>query len=319
MSDNQDGLKNPIETTDLSKKPKLSPEDLRKLVSNISTNDWKKLIQNIEKITAKDINPMEFSIFDYQGFDPIKIIAMMKAISDYYGDTEAIFISDVRFSIAACLYMGNLQDKATTKRSEAGKAKISFLMEKYGIQRGSTGTGINAETITFPRITSAFPVFSVTMASRLQPKAVNLDFISREIPGFMRLNAFCALCSDRMSMRLRTILLECSNAYSADMSIAYEKGKLKKAKKEVKYDAVDIARDQWAFAEIASNSPVPDESSKISMILRLDLPKHYDDISKVVKNYRSKMNKVDIMTVDLLSKKEFEDDITDFVNQAEED
>jgi len=318
MSNNttRDGLGKPIETTDLSKKAKLTPDELRDRVSKISSDDWKKLVGNIEKITEKDINPMEFSIFDYQGFDPLKIIAMLKAISEYYGDKEEVLISDIRFCIAANLYMGNLQDKASTKRSEAGKAKISFLMEKYGIMRGSTGTGISSETITFPRVASSFPVFTVTMAWKLSPKTVNLEFISRDVPSFMRVNAFCALCSDKIPEQTRMLLLECSNAYSADMSIAYEKGRMKKQKKDLRYDPVDIARDQWAFAEIAANSPVPEESSKLSMLLKLDLPSHYNKIHEVVLNYRARMQKKDTTEISIISKEEFEKDISDYISGA---
>jgi len=236
----------------------------------------------------------------------------MKAISEYYGDKEDVLISDIRFCIAANLYMGNLQDKASTKRSEAGKAKVTYLMEKYNIVRGSTNTGIPAETITFPRVASAFPVFTVTMAAKLEPKAVGLDFMSRDIPGFMRVNAFAALCSDKIPKRTRDFLLECCNAHSADMSIAYEKGRLKKAKKEVKYDAVSIASDQWAFTEIAAGSPVPEEASKVSMILKLDLPKHYKKMREVVVNYRAKLQKKDLMDISTVTKEEFEEDISTF-------
>jgi hypothetical protein len=315
-TDMKDGVGVPVALTDLSAKGKMSVDELKERVSKISTDEWRKLVSNIEKITEKDINPIEFSIYDYQGFDPIKIITTMKAVSEYHKDKESVLISDIRFSIAANLYMGNLQDKASKKRSDAGKAKIEYLMEKYGIVRGSTGTEIASEIITFPRIASAFPVLTVTMAWKLSPKSVNLEFMSREVPSFMRVNAFCALCSDRIPETSRTFLLECTNAHSSDMSIAYEKGRLKKKHLQVKYDAVDIARNQWNFAEIAANSPVPDESSKLSMLLKLDLPSHYQKMSNVVRNYRALMQKKDIDQIQVVSKEDFERELSDYFSSG---
>lgn len=316
IADLKDGLGNPVILTNLASKPKLTPDGLKKKINEIDSKKLKTLLDKVEKITGGDIQVMEFSIFDYQGFNPETVIKVMMAISEHYGDTESIFLSDIRFSIAANLYMGNLQDKARTKRTDEGKQKLTYLCDKYSIVLGSTGTGIAPEVLTFPRIASAFPVLAVTMASVLPPKTVNLEFKSRDVPDFMRLNPFCSLCSDKMPERTRRFLLECSNAYSADMSIAYEKGRLKKAKREIKYDPIMIATDQWSYAEIASNSPVPDESSRVSLILRLNLPGKYSDIATVVRNYRAIIQKKDETAIELISQKEFEEDLTEFTSAS---
>lgn len=275
-----------------------------------------KCIQEVEAIKQSDINPAEFSIFEYQGFDPILLIKKMISINAYYKGTAKDLLSDIRFAIAAVFFMGNLDPRKLIKRKDEGKQKIEYLVSKYDIQVGSTGTGIAPEIITFPRVSASFPALSVRMANRILPKAVNLDFQSGMVPYYMRTSAFHALCSDRMDSELRMMLMEACNAFSADMSISYEKGRLKKQKKEVKYDLASIAKDQWEYAEIASTSPVPSEDTKISVIMELDLPSKYKEIAEVVSNYRSKVNKIDRAAVTVLSKEEFDTHVSGFVTSS---
>jgi len=270
------------------------------------------IITKIEKILKDDINPMEFSIFDYVGFDPFIIMKVMIAISGYHNDSPDVLVSDIKFCIAANLYMGNIQAKANTRRSDAGREKLNYLISKYNISTGSTGTGILPHTITFPRVTASFPILAVNMSWKLCPKTVNLDFVSRLVPSYMRVSAFMSLLSDRMEPDVRMFLLEAANAYSADMSLAYEKGRLKKLKKDPKVDPRQTASDQWSYAEVIANSPVPDEQSRINIILKLNIASDYVNLANVVRHYRSIMNKVDIASVAVPTQEELEKAITDF-------
>lgn len=297
---------------DISSKKAITPDQLMGLVNQIDDKKLQGFIKQIEKITKDDINPMEFSIFDFVGFDPFKIIKVMMAVSEYHGDKVETLISDIRFAIAANIFMGNLQSKASTKRNEAGKSKLDYLCSKYNISMGSTGSGISPEQVTFPRVAASFPQLAILMAWKLEPKAVNLEFLSRKVPKYMRIGPFCSICDSSIPLRTQTFLMEAANAYSSDMGIAYEKGRLKKARKEVKYDPIQIATDQWSFAEIASNSPVPDKETKQNLFLRLNVAADYDDLKEVVQNYRAITQKKDIMSIDVISKQELEEDITTF-------
>lgn len=311
----KDALGDPILTTDLSKTTALTKEEIEKLVKKVSESDIKSIIKIVEKTPDDDIQPMAFSIFDFQGFDPNSIIAVFKIICDHYKDPEKVMLSDIRFCIAACIYMGNIQAKALTKRAAEGRAKIEFLAQKYNIMVGSTGSGLSAETVTFPRVAASYPVLAIRMASKVSPKAVNLEFLSSSIPGFMRLSPFASLCSPLMNPEVRTFLMEACNAHGADMSIAYERGRLKKAKKEIKYDAVQLANDQWSFVEIASNSPVPDEESKKSLLTSLNVSSQYDVLLPVVKNYRAIMSKKKIDEVIVMSEKDFQTQMSDYLSK----
>jgi hypothetical protein len=312
--DLKDRMGEPIVTTDLKAKKGLTKEEIEKMIKSLAKGSISGVIKIVEGIDDKDIAPMAFSIFDFQGFDPYSIIAVFKIICDHYGDNEKTLLSDVRYCIAACIYMGNIQSKALTKRAEEGRAKIEFLTQKYNILIGSTGAGLSAEQVTFPRVAASFPILAIRMAHKTSPKTVNLEFKSGSVPSYMRLSPFASLCSPDMHGDLRIMLMEACNAHGADMSIAYEKGRLKKLKKEIKYDAVMLASDQWSFVEIASSSPVPDEDSKKSLLTKLNLTSDYDNISKVVQNYRAIMTKKKLEEVVVLDKVKFTEHLTDYIS-----
>nr|QYF49553.1 MAG: coat protein [Sichuan phenui-like virus 3] len=313
-ADMKDGKGNPIIATDLTKKKNLSKEEIEKLVKKISSTQVKTIVKEVEKIEKRDIEPIQFNIFDFQGFDPFVIISVFLVINEHFGEVNKVMIEDIKFCIAACLYMGNLQPKALTKRKAEGRGKIDYLSSKYNILMGSTGSGVPAEAVTFPRVVASFPVLSIKMASAVPPKAVNRDFMSTSIPSYMRLSPFASLCSPNMAKELRLFLMECCNAHGSDMSIAYEVGRLKKQKKEIKYDPISLANDQWGFVEVASDSPVPEEDSKKTLLASLDLPKDFALMEKVVKNYRAIMQKKKVEDVVCMDKKEFEGFLSDFIS-----
>jgi hypothetical protein len=299
--------------TDFTKTKSLAKEDIEKLVKRMNRSEINSVVKIAEQIPDDLIGPMEFSIFDFIGFDPFSIIAVIKIVIDHYKEPEEILLSDVRYCIAACLYMGNIQDKALTKRAAEGREKISYLANKYQMSLGSTGSGMSAETVTFPRVAASFPVMAIRMASKISPKATNLEFLSGKVPNYMRLSPFASLCSPKMGKELRQVLMECCNAHGADMAITYEKGRQKKLHKEIRYDAIQLSNDQWGFVEIASSSPVPEEESKISLLSSLNIAKDLDDIIAVSKNYRSIMGKKKIEDVIMPTKQFLEEELAEYL------
>jgi len=313
-ADLKDGLGKPIVLTDLTKTKALSKEEIERLVKSIERGRITDVVTSVEKLEGDEIGPMAFSIFDFVGFDPFAIIAVIKIICDHYKDPEEVMMSDIRFSIAACLYMGNIQTKALTKRAAEGRAKIEYLAAKYNMVTGSTGSGMSGETVTFPRVAASFPVLAIKMAMKVSPKAVNLEFMSGGVPGYMRLSPFASLCSPLMKADLRLFLMEACNAHGSDMAIAYEKGRQKKAKREVRYDVVQLATDQWAFIEVASASPVPSEESKKSLLSKLNVMKDYKDLEMVVKNYRAICGKKKIEDVVMVGRDVLEDQLSEYLS-----
>jgi len=317
ITDMKDSVGNLIAPMDVSKFTELGTDDLEKLVKAISDSQVNAIIAKVEAVTDRDYSSLEFSIFDYIGFDPFMVSKVFKAYQDYYKDSDTNLLSDVKFSIAACLYMGNLQVKAFTRRALEGRSKIEYLSRKYGIRTGSQGTGIPATALTFPRIAAAYPVLAIRMASHLSPKAVNLDFLSALSPPYTRLTPFGSLCSAHMDRDLRQFLLEACNAHGSDMAIAFEKGRLKKAKREIRYDPIAIAHDQWAFMEVASTSPVPSESARKSLLTQLNLVKDYKNLSEIVVNYRAIVQKTPKEQVTVMTAQSFADKLGEYLSSNE--
>jgi len=309
-----DRLGNPIISSDITKAKSVSDTDIEKLARDVSNSDMMAVINLVEKVTEKQMGPVEFSIFDYVGFDPLMIARVFKAYQSHYKDKEETTLSDIKFSIAACLYMGNIQTKAMTRRIAEGRTKLEYLTRKYNVRLGSTGTGIPAAALTFPRIAAAFPVMAIKMAVSVKVKSVLHDFNTNNSPHYLRVMPFASICSSNMDQDLRTMLLEAVNAFSTDMSIAYEVGRCKKAKKEIKYDPIAMAQEQWAFIEVASNSPVPTEESRKALLTQLNISKDYAEISKIVRKYRSIMGKKTEKEVEVLDEKEFSNRLTAYIS-----
>lgn len=309
-----DSLGNPIITTDIKSVKSLSKDEIANLVKKVSSDTIKSTLKKVESIQGKDVEPMEFSIFEFQGFDPLTIQAVLIVVNEHFKGNMETLLSDIKFSIAACLYMGNLQEKSLLRRKEEGRSKIEYLASKYDIVTGTTGTSMSAETVTFPRIVASFPVLAIRMAWKVPPNAVNREFLSMSIPSYMRLSPFASLCSPNMDSELRIFLMEACNAHGSDMSIAYEVGRLKVRKVEIKYDPISIANDQWQFVDIASNSPVPSEESRKELLTELNISTDYESLAKVVSNYRAILQKKKTEDIKVLSKDEFDKALSDFIS-----
>jgi len=314
LSSMVDATGKPIAPVVLKDFKEVGDKDLEALVKSITDGEVNKIIKAVEGITEKDMTALEFSIFDFVGFDPFMVSKVLAFYQKHYNDTQENLLSDIRFSIAACLYMGNLQYKSLSRRALEGRSKIEYLARKYGIRTGSHGTGIPATALTFPRIAAAYPALAVRMAAKLPPKTVNLDFKSALAPPYIRLTSFGSLCSVTMPQDLRLFLLEACNSYGADMAIAYERGRKKAKHLEVKYDPIAIAHDQWAFMEVASNSPVPDEETRKGLLTSLNMTSDYNKLAELVANYRSIVEKKPLADVKVMSSGEFSDSLGSYLS-----
>jgi len=154
LSSMVDATGKPIAPVVLKDFKEVGDKDLEALVKSITDDEVNKIIKAVEGITEKDMTALEFSIFDFVGFDPFMVSKVLAFYQKHYNDTQENLLSDIRFSIAACLYMGNLQYKSLSRRALEGRSKIEYLARKYGIRTGSHGTGIPATALTFPYCSS---------------------------------------------------------------------------------------------------------------------------------------------------------------------
>lgn len=308
-----DKLGNKIWRTNTDKAGEMTPEKVSEMVQNVTDSEVASTVSLVERIPSGAQDRMEFSIFDFVGFDPLMVVRVLKAYQKFYTDKDDDLMSDVRFSIAATIYMGNLQTKALTRRAQEGRTKIEYLTRKYNVRTGSQGAGLPQEALTFPRIAASFPVLAIRMAVTCPPKAVDIEFKGKQVPACMRLTPFGSLCSPGMDADLRLFLMEASNAHGSDMALAYERGRCKKAKTEFKPNPKAVSEDQWAFMEVAADSSVPEEDMKKAILTELNLAQYYGDLAEVVANYRSKVSGKAVGAGEVLSKANFEKLLSDYI------
>jgi len=289
-------------------------------VENISTDDIDKFVSKIEAVQGTDITNLLASLFDFQGFDPIQIIKRLIAVNQYYraktGNTtesEETLKQDIMMMIAANVMMGNLQLKSIGRRSEKGRMALEYLVTKYKMKMGSTGAGMPSTVLTFPRVANSFPVLTCRTANSLPGKTLSMSpFSSKDIPKFMRVSAFASFCHESLEERTRAFLLRVVCAYSCDQSVTVHEGEKKKDKAKYKdstYLPEDAWAQQWPFAEVSSNSPVPGLAMKRAMMVEFKVAEIFHLLEPVFK----KVGEVLHDTFTPVSKAEYELDLQNFI------
>lgn len=311
MTDRVGGL---IWGTDISESDKMDSVQLTSLINDVKSGEITSIVTLVVEVKVSVSDRILFSIFDYVGFDPEMVPKVLRAYQKFYKTSDDDLLSDIRFSLAAVLYMGNLQTKSMTRRALEGRTKIEYLVRKYNIRTGTTNAGLPAEVLTFPRIAAAFPVLAVRMANVLPPTAVSILFKGRLVPACMRLTPFASLCASGMGEKLQSFLLRVCNAHASDMALAYERGRCKKAKVDFKPQPKVVAEDQWAFMEVAAASTVPSDAQRKELLQELNLAQYYVNLKEVYTNYMAVTQDLDAEKVETMSQQQFETELSSFVS-----
>jgi len=301
----------------------LSEKALVKALDSITPENILEFTTLLEVVQTSAIDISIFALFEFQGFDPVAIIRKLLVVNHHYRitlgkaeETLEVLKEDVMMMIAANIFMGNLQQKSLQRRSAAGRLKISQLIAKYAIKKGSTGTGLASDQITFPRVSNALPVLATRMASVLPSKDFLAGpFVTKELPKFMRISAFASFCDPDLEERTRLFLLHAVCSYSCDQSIIVFEGE-KKKKKDKKDETVMTPLDayalQWDFISVASTSTVPKKQMRKSMLVEFQVESLYSRLEPIVKNFRTLIGDSTVM----VTKAEYEKDIRDFCSST---
>lgn len=294
----------------------LTSTELSTRMSVLTPEGINKIISMTVEVKASSIDITIFSIFNFQGFDPDAIIRKLMVLQAYHGTDDDDLKRDIMMMIAANIYMGNLSGKALGRRSSQGRDEVDYLSSKYQVRIGSTSTGIPSDIVTFPRVAGTFPVLACRMADRLPSKDVTGQaFKSLAVPKLMRMNSFSALCKEPLGLRTRLFLLKSVAAYSCDLSILFEKGRIQKQKKKPKedkevVDVKEIAASQWTFIWVASESKTPSIEICRKAFLDFNVSSFYAKLLPVAENY----NKIMDDPTDLPTKDQYEKDITEYLS-----
>lgn len=296
----------------------ISTKDVLDMMDKISLEEMEKFVLAIEEVGTAQMQSSWFTMFEYMGFDPEKIIRKMIVLAKQQNEGPEQMKVDVMYAIAAYIYLGNLSNpKALTRRAKGGVDAVTMLTNKYQIVHGATGTGISPETVTFPRIANAFPVMTTRLATILPSNNFpGKPFKSQAVPRFMRQNAFASFISHDLSERTALFLLNAMCAYSADLSLVYEEGRRKKSKDKTKIsseDAEEAAIQQMTFISNARGSKVPSsESKKALMLQEFKVETLYQTLKPVVENYMT----LTTDGTDMVTEKEFKADLNAYYNMS---
>jgi len=242
----------------------------------------------LQLINAKDIETLkaeEFDQFQYQGFDPIRLLAALVKMKVSKSIDDKVFVDDVMKMVAIGLIKGSVNTHNLTKMTDDGQKSLKELMGKYDIKMGGAGTKgqMASETLTFPRIMAAFPHIAVKMTKVLGGKDYRGGPLhSYTLPAVMKVSVFPAVIPRKMDEKVKAFLLTASLAYSMDQSVQISRLD--------KPDLKSLASTQSNFINIGHNSPVPDNDTRRQTFNQLGLPDKYLMIESVVKNYQEKVD-----------------------------
>jgi len=241
--------------------------------------DLEKLIQIINDGEIEKLRTEEFEQFQYQGFDPMKIVNSLLKVKREKEVGDDDFMKDVSTMVAVGMIKGSVNDHNMTKMSDAGKTDLNNLMIKYGIIKGG-GKGQSSSLITFPRVMATFPDVCVRLVPIIGPKEFRGGIMnSSYLPDFMQVQVFPAIIPRKCNPNLKKVLLTASLCYSIDQTIQISRIQDPNAK--------TIAQLQGRFIDVGHTSPVPFEEIRTRVFNSLGIQKHYQSISIVIETYRT--------------------------------
>jgi len=284
----------------------VTPEELVDMMNAITPGQIIALRNSVIKMTAARMNPSQFSIYEYQGFDPRKIMLKYLAIGVYYKMKVDEIINDIMHVIAINLYMGNVGTGKLDRRSQAGKDKVSELVGAYSIKLGSTGTGLTPDTITVPRTSAAFPILSTRMATILPTTETSgMPFKTENIPRCMKIGAFASFLSFNLEQPTRDFLKKVVMAYSSDQSMVFS---IDKKTRIPTIKPVDAYNRQLIYIQASMSSSVPEEWEKGMMLQEFGIENQYFILEKIVVNLNKLVGSAD----PVVSESDFKTHLTKF-------
>jgi len=275
-------LDDQLRSVNVSRQLNLSPEELLNLMRSITPGQIASFRRTVMRMTVDKIPFSEFTIYEFLGFDPAKIVLKFLAVGLHFKMKPAEIIHDIMHIIAINLYMGNLSGNKLERRSDKAKEILARLVATYSIKLGSTGAGLSPETITVPRTSAAFPVLSTRMASIIPTtETIGMPFKTISLPRFMRVASFASFLSHNLDQPTREFLMKCVLAYSCDQTIVFS---IDKKTRKPTVDAITAYGRQITYIQASMSSSVPEEWEKGFMLQEFKVEERYSDLQPIVSN-----------------------------------
>lgn len=243
--------------------------------------DVDRIIQLVNEGDVESLKAEEFEQFQYQGFDPYKIVDALSKVKEAKDISNENFRKDVFAMVAVGMIKGSVNEHNIDKMSDAGKTDLLDLISKYSIKMGG-GKGQSSSVITFPRVMATFPDISVRLVRVIGPKEFQGGpMLSTRLPDFMNVQVFPAIIPKNIDPDVKKMLLTASLCYSIDQSVQISKIQNPNLKQ--------LAADQANFTNIGHNSPVPSATVRATVFGGLKISDNYEKIASVLNDYKEKI------------------------------
>lgn len=244
--------------------------DVEKVLSLINSND-------LSALRAE-----QFDQFQYQGFDPLKLVSALVKVKTDKSISDKDFIDDVLQMVAIGMIKGSVNDHNIKKMSEEGQKDVLAINSKYGIKMGG-GRGQSSSVITFPRVMATFPDIAVRMTEIIGGKRFSGGpLMSTQLPEYMQVQVFPAVIPRGLNNDVKKMLLIASLCYSIDQSVQISQLK--------EPDLKSLAATQNNFTLVGHNSPVPVDEVRKNVFRKLPLTHDYQAIVSVLEVYKEKID-----------------------------
>jgi len=299
-------LDDQLRSVNVTRQLNLSPEELLNLMRSITPGQIASFRRTVMRMTVDKIPFAEFTIYEFLGFDPAKIVLKFLAVGLHFKMKPAEIIHDIMHIIAINLYMGNLSGNKLERRSDKAKEILARLVATYSIKLGSTGAGLSPETITVPRTSAAFPVLATRMASMIPTtETIGMPFKTISLPRFMRVAAFASFLSHNLEQPTREFLMKCVLAYSCDQTIVFS---IDKKTRKPTVDAITAYGRQITYIQASMSSSVPEEWEKGHILQEFKVEDKYQDLQPIVSN----LNQLTGLKDSVVSEADFKTHLTVF-------
>lgn len=264
---------------------------------SLSRSDLDSLIQLVNSGDLDRLRTEDYEQFQYQGFDPMKIVESLAKIQKQDNISSTDLVQDIFKMIAIGIIKGSVNNRNINKMSGEGQTTVKALENRYKIKREG-GKGQSSGVITFPRLMATFPDLTVKMAKKIGPKEFRGGPMnSPRLPYYLQVQVFPSIIPRALNERTKHFLKIASLCYTIDQSIQISR--------LIKPDLKQVAATQMNFTNIGHTSPVPSEQNRKQLFKSLPLSDDYHSILDVVSDYKTHIDQ----SLDIPSRQDFVIDV----------
>lgn len=249
---------------------------------SISRADLERIIQVVNSGDVESLKAEVFDQFQYQGFDPYKIVQTLLKIKKDKSISDTDFRTHIYTMVAIGMIKGSVNEHNITKMADEGQQGIKDLSQRYNVKMGG-GRGQPSGVITYPRIMATFPDIAIRLVKVIGPKEFRGGpMLSTRLPSYMQVQVFPAIIPRDIGENAKRVLLTASLCYSIDQSVQISRLQ--------NPDLKALAATQSNFVNVGHNSPVPSPEIRKNIFSGLSLSSDYDSIISVLHDYKSKVD-----------------------------